>query len=178
MHLGVKTGSREFVNLVEAQRYWQSRRGFLHLNVLSSPDPVLKFLQWIRSNQSEPAKQPVLARVFQLNLNGQIAISHSNFSSVEKRILLAVSRYPAEPEAGNNHWTSLQLPGIGLRKHCLLCGFACSLLNKRMECRVYVWSKLHFFLQSKLVLDVVEARRYVAEAEGRAAGAPPDVINP
>jgi hypothetical protein len=94
---------------------------------MSSPDPFTIFLQWIKSNQSEAAKQPVLARVFQLNLNGQIAISHSDISSVEKTILLAVSRCAPEPEAANNHWTSLQLPGIDLRKPCLLC----ECLNKR-----------------------------------------------
>ena len=160
MHLRVKTGALNLVNLVEAQRCWQSRRGFLHLNGLSSPDPFIIFLQWIGSNQSEAAKQPVLARIFQLNLNGQIAISHSNISSVEKIIVLAVSRGPPEPDTGNNHWTSLQLPGIGLRKHCLLCGFAFSLLNK--ECSVEYTVGLNYIFSSNRnsLLDVTCSRRY------------------
>jgi hypothetical protein len=51
------------VNLVEAQASWQSCPGFLYLNIFPSPASFLKFLQWIKSNQSAAAKQRLLARL-------------------------------------------------------------------------------------------------------------------
>jgi hypothetical protein len=69
-------------------------------------------IQPISSSQTATARATIL--------NGQISISHSILRSVEKTILLSVCRCLPANENGKNRWTSLQLPGLGLRKQCSL----------------------------------------------------------
>jgi hypothetical protein len=124
MHLGGKTVAYDFViarrsptllaisaGLPPSKRPVQSRS----LHYILTMDQI----QPIRSSQTACARASLPTEPKWANSN--------HISSVEKTILLAVSRCAPEPEAGNNHWTSLQLPGLDLRKPWLLC----ECLNKR-----------------------------------------------
>jgi hypothetical protein len=71
-------------------------------------------------NQIQPISSSQTATARATILNGQISISHSILRSVEKTILLSVCRCLPANENGKIRWTSLQSPGLRLRKQCSL----------------------------------------------------------
>jgi hypothetical protein len=92
-------------------------------------------IQPISSSQTATARATILS--------GQISISHSILRSVKKTILLCVCRYLLVNGNGKIRWTSLQLPGLGLRKHCSLA--SAHSLSSTISV-VTFFSCLHFFL--------------------------------
>jgi hypothetical protein len=89
-------------------------------------------------NRIQPISSSQTASACATTLDGQISISHSLSSSVEKTILLSGCRCLPESGNGNNHSTSFLPPGIGLRKSSARLAFVLYVVSYSSQLTILV----------------------------------------